>query len=314
MSAVPFERSFDDDELAALARPPRAQFADALDSAEPAEVVATFQRLERAYRNFIEGFSAFSGAVAEWVSGEHGYDALVALDRVVATTALLDCTRRGVTHDQVLDATTDGRHRAALDAALAAHDIAAALAAYDRMESSLRIVHDTSSVRVAAALSHVYRAHGVDALEACIAHAGDRSLLQFRPRDVVRPAERRVRQWAGMMLGNFATIGVEEHGDRFVITQDPCGTCTRQVLDGCYSAPVDLAVVTERGPLTFFAGDTPVYRTHVAVMHYLQPMAVDGRPWPVIECPSGMGTGPCRITLYKDHESTPADAGDRVRR
>jgi hypothetical protein len=114
------------------------------------------------------------------------------------------------------------------------------------------------------------------------------------------------------MLGNFASITVDEHDDRFVITQDPCGTCTRQVTDGCYRPPVDLAVVHERCPLTFGQGDMPVYRTHVAVMHYLQPLERLGVPWPAIECPVGVNAGPCRVTIYKDPAATPPHWAARV--
>jgi hypothetical protein len=114
------------------------------------------------------------------------------------------------------------------------------------------------------------------------------------------------------MLGNFASITVDEQDDCFVITQDPCGTCTRQVIDGCYAPPVDLAVVSEKCPLTFGQGDMPVYRTHVAVMHYLQAIERVGAPWPAIECPAGVESGPCRVTIYKDPANTPDRWAARV--
>ena len=43
----------------------------------------------------------------------------------------------------------------------------------------------------------------------------------------------------------------------------------------------------------------PVYRTHVAVMHYLQPIERLGVPWPAIECPAGVTDGPCRVTILQ---------------
>ncbi len=57
---------------------------------------------------------------------------------------------------------------------------------------------------------------------------------------------------------------------------------------------------TEAHPITFDRGNVPIYRTHVAVMHFLMPTERLGVPWPVVACPPGSVAGPCRITLYKD--------------
>lgn len=46
-------------------------------------------------------------------------------------------------------------------------------------------------------------------------------------------------------------------------------------------------------------GDVPVYRTHVAMMHFLVPIERIGAPWPVVLCPAGKQEV-CRILLYKD--------------
>ena len=119
------------------------------------------------------------------------------------------------------------------------------------------------------------------------------------PREIARPAHVRIAQWARMMSGNFATIRVEETDDAFVITQSPCGTCARQVLDGCYGPPVDYAVVTEHHPITWGRGDVPVYRTHVAVMHDLMPIERIGTRWPEITCPRGVSGDTCSLVLRK---------------
>ena len=67
-----------------------------------------------------------------------------------------------------------------------------------------------------------------------------------------------------------------------------------------HPGPFDHATVTEAHPITFDRGDVPVYRTHVAVMHFLVPEARLGVPWPVVSCPRGAVAAPCRIDLYKD--------------
>ena len=69
----------------------------------------------------------------------------------------------------------------------------------------------------------------------------------------------------------------------------------------------DIAIVREACPLSFGDGGVPVYRTHVAVFHYLLPMERGGVPWPVIRCPRQLGTGPCRVLLYKDPSRTPPE-------
>ena len=290
-------RCFSDAELAAMARTPRRQFADALDDAS-LDAAVVFAKLARSFRNFIDGFSAFVAGVQEHVRTEHGFAAAAALDAGMVQMGLRELAFRGF-DAAVLEAADDARATAAITAAVAAGERATALAAYDNYEAAVRIVHDLGSGRAAAALTHVYRTYGVDDLEACIRLCGERSLLQWMPHDLERPAEARVGQWARMMSGNFAEIHVEETDDAFVITQDPCGTCTRQVLDGCYGPPVDYAVVAERHRITWDRGDVPVYRTHVAVMHDLMPLERIGVRWPEITCPTGVAGGPCRIVLRK---------------
>jgi hypothetical protein len=103
-----------------------------------------------------------------------------------------------------------------------------------------------------------------------------------------------------MLHGHFTRFTLQEDESKFTIVQDPCGSCTRQILQGRYEPPVSLAVVKERHLVTQGRGDTPVYRAHIPVMHQSLPRDQLGVPWPVNLCPPGMGTGPCRILLYKD--------------
>ena len=287
---------FSEDELAALGRSPRGQFADAIE-ADGDEAVATFVRLARSFRNFIDGFSAFVAGVGEYVRTTHDFAAASALDAAVFSMGLRELAARGI--DPALLETDESTVAVALHRSLTAGDREGALVTYDTYEHCVRTLHDLAVGRVAAALTHVYRVYGVDELEACLRLCGDRTLLQWMPRDMARPAHVRVAQWARMMSGNFASIRVDETDDAFVITQDPCGTCARQVLDGCYGPPVDYAVVTERHPITWGRGDVPVYRTHVAVMHDLMPMERIGARWPEITCPSGVSGGPCSLVLRK---------------
>ena len=140
-------------------------------------------------------------------------------------------------------------------------DPEAALAAFDALEASYRRIHDVERDRVASVLTQVYRAWGPDVLEQSIRFAGEQTLLGWMPHDVARPAEVRVRQWAAMQKGNFADITVTETDDAFVITVHLCGTCGRQVSDGCYGDTLDLAVVAE-GPSPHLRPRTGAHLPH----------------------------------------------------
>jgi hypothetical protein len=288
-----------DDELDALAQSPRAQMAAAVESVSPGDVSAVFARLTKSFRGFIDGFSAFVTGITEYVHTTHGFAAAGALDASVFAMSLREQVARGIDARTLARAAEETDVVAGVRTRLEAGDRTGALAIYDDYEASVRVVHDLAVGRVAAALTHVYRTFGVDELEACLRLCGERTLLGWMPHDLARPARVRVAQWARMMSGNFASIRVEETDDAFVITQNPCGTCARQVLDGCYAPPIDYAVVTESHALTWQRGDVPVYRTHVAVMHDLIPFERIGTRWPEITCPVGVSGGPCTVVLRK---------------
>jgi len=160
--------------------------------------------------------------------------------------------------------------------------------------------HDRGLDAVCAQITYVYRTHGVDVLEQSIRAVGEQTLLAWMPKDLERPPEVRIRTWAAMLHGNFAEFTIAEDDERFVITQDPCGSCGRQLECGAFPGPFDHATVSEVHPITFDRGDVPIYRTHVAAMHFLMPTERIGVPWPVVACPRGTVPGPCRVTLYKD--------------
>jgi len=118
--------------------------------------------------------------------------------------------------------------------------------------------------------------------------------------DITHDPKERIRSWISLLLGNFATIRVEEDDEKFTIFQDPCGSCGRQIRDGCYKPPINLAVVKEKHPITFNSGNVTVYQAHLAVMHTIMPIEWIGAPWPAIVCPTGATGGPCRIFMYKN--------------
>lgn len=282
-------RLLTDAELAELSRSPRDRMAASLID-DSVDAGAVYERAERSFTNFITGFGAWIEAMDPHLREHHG-------DSALSTVSIAEV------------AVDDARLRSLLETGAGPDEV---LAAYDEVEAQFRSAHDAACDTVARALGHVYRSHGVDALEAAMRHAGDLTLVAWMPRDEDRPAEVRIRHWASMMTGNFASITVSEDDDSFTITQDPCGTCGHQVERGCYGPDGDLDVVTEAHPITWGQGDTPIYRTHVAVMHYLMPIERTGRVWPIIECPTGVVAGPCRLRLMKEPAETSLSFNERV--
>jgi hypothetical protein len=44
---------------------------------------------------------------------------------------------------------------------------------------------------------------------------------------------------------------------------------------------------------------TPIYRTHIAMLHWILPIERTGKPWPEMRRPAGNSSGPCKIFIYK---------------
>jgi len=253
-------RLLTDDELAALSRPPVGEAA------------------ERGWRRGVEGYGAWRELTVAYLTDALGAEAGAAADAAFASA-----------YEQWTPWPTSGDREDG-----DANDELARVATHWRRE------HDRGLDAVCAQITHVYRTHGVDVLEQSIRAVGEQTLLAWMPRDIERPPEVRIRTWAAMLHGNFAEFTIDEDDEKFVITQDPCGSCGRQLECGGFPGRLDHATVTEVHPITFERGDVPIYRTHVAVMHFLMATERLGVPWPVVACPRGTVAGPCRITLYKD--------------
>ncbi len=259
-------RLLTDDELAALARPPVGEAA------------------ERGWQRGIDGYAVWRELTDAYLTDAIGSEAGVAADAAFATA--YDGWTPWPTGDRGDDERT----------AVEPSDVA----------RRYRDEHDRGLDAVCAQITHVYRTHGVDVLERSMRAVGEQTLLAWMPKDIERPPEVRIRTWAAMLHGNFAEFTIAEDDERFVITQDPCGSCGRQLECGAFPGPLDHATVSEVHPITFDRGDVPIYRTHVAVMHFLMPTERIGVPWPVVTCPRGSVAGPCRITLYKDPRNSAA--------
>jgi hypothetical protein len=288
-------RLFTDDQLVALARPPAVELEMLLDAGRAGDVGALAASIERSWQGAIVGYHNWIAHTEGYLFETHGAPALARLVPVTGRLLAIHPDR------DLAGATSDGPPMPEVLAGLAgADDLDGVRNRFAGWQDEQRRIHDLLRDWVSVLLSHVYESYGVDQLEAAIRYAGERTLLEWMPFDIARPPAKRLTSWVRMLHGHFTPFRLEEDEQKFTIVQDPCGSCTRQILQGRYQPPLALAMVTERHLVSWGRGDTPIYRAHVPVMHQLLPGETIGVPWPVNLCPAGLGTGPCRILLYKD--------------
>lgn len=281
-------RLFSDEELALLARSPRRQLEDALASGDEAQIASTAAALERSYVRTVEG-------TRSWIT--HTFAFAAQSDEPELLLGLVEATQTFFT----VFPDTIG---------VATEDVTAppSLAWFDALEARCRREQDALRDWLSMLLSRIYRQRGVDTLELALRYTAERTLFAWMPTDMARPPEKRLPSWVRMLQGHFSTLHIEEDDEKFTLVQDPCGTCTRQIQQGRYERPLELAIIAERHATTWFRGNTPVYRAHVPLWHVTLAEELVGVPWPVNQCPAGLGTGPCNVLLYKDPRN-PAGRG-----
>jgi hypothetical protein len=287
-------RLFSDEALAALSRSPRRQLEDATATGDAAEVRALTTALERSFVGTVEG-------TRNWIAHTLGFAAQ--RDEPLLMSALVDATEHffAVYPDPVAARPPDEPRAAPLIAQLVERgDTDLALARFDAMEDRWRRAQDALRDWLSVLLSSIYRECGIDVLEQALRYTAERTLFDWMPTDMARPPEKRLPSWVRMLQGHFSPLRVEEDDEKFTLVQDPCGTCTRQIQQGRYAGPLDLAIIEEAHATTWNRGHTPIYRSHVPLWHVTLAQELVGVPWPVNQCPAGLGTGPCRVLLFKD--------------
>jgi hypothetical protein len=296
MSGGAMTQLFSASELATLNEQPEPRFARLLARRPRSECLERFTRELRNHRRFIEGFQVWTDSIEHYLFDSPD----AAPDRPSWGPRLF---HRAATAHRV---TTADRTNLAAEAeaelrqAVLAEDHLAATQAYRHALDLLTRLHATGRDTVTLALSEVYRSRGPDALAQSLRQTGDLTLFRWMPTDLGREPRARAISWLELLRGNFAEAELFEEPDRFVIVQAPCGSCGRQIEQGGYEHPLDLAVVRGPHPLTWGTAGTPIYRTHVALMHFIVPIERIGVPWPLFQCPAGLRTDPCQVVIYKD--------------
>jgi hypothetical protein len=290
------QRLFTQAELEALCRSPKEQMAVALESGDKEAAKRKYAELEDAFLAFHDIYYHWVATIQEFIYERYGHDALAKaapLGTVLAETLKLD-----MSVGEVLNCNKSAKDRvAALIDAGTAEEVKKL---YVYLEKGFQDLHDLYREWTSLLLSHVYREYGVEALEQCLRFSSEKRWMPWMLEDITHDPKERIRSWISLLLGNFATIRVEEDDEKFTIFQDPCGSCGRQIRAGGYKPPLNLSVVKEKHPITFNNGEVPVYQAHIAVMHTIMPIERIGAPWPAIVCPREASGGPCRIFMYKN--------------
>lgn len=290
------QRLFTQAELDALCLPGEGRFLPALDSGDKAHAKAVYADVEAAFREFYDIYQKWVATILEFLYERHGHEAMakaLALEKMLA-----GAFRMGMTLEEVLTADEAPQQRMA--ALVDAGDTTGAKKFFTKVEQACRDLHDFYREWVSSLLSHVYREYGVETLNQCLRYSSEKGWMPWMMEDITHDAKTRLQDWTRLLaVGNFATFSITEDDEKFVIIQNPCGSCGRQQRDGRYDPPWHLAVIKEKHPITFTRGDVTAYRTHIAVMHTIMPIERIGAPWPVIQCPRTKADK-CQILLYKN--------------
>ncbi len=302
------ERLFTQEELDALCRPPREQMEEALRGGDPQAAKKKYAELEDAFLAFHEIYYHWVATIQEFLYEHYGHEGLA--KAVPLSEVLVRALKLKPTVGELLNCSRPAKERMA--ALIDAGNLEEARSLYAYMEKGFRDLHDLYREWTSLLLSHVYREYGLEALEECLRFSSEKRWMPWMMEDIGQDPRERLRSWVRLLLGNFATLRVEEDEEKFTIFQNPCGSCGRQILDGCYGPPLNLAIVQEKHPITFNQGGVTVYRAHLAVMHTIMPIERIGAPWPVILCPEGTQGAPCQILLYKNPRTAAPEHYERV--
>jgi hypothetical protein len=284
---------------------------EAIDSGAPAAAAAEFTRVVDVRKGLVDLMIDWSSTTLDHVRETYGPEAMSAtfdpdlwLELGLRTGLDLDATVRG--RETFADSAPGAAQLAAL---VEAGERGAAKRLWGEIDDATLKVHDYRIDWLTAVLSHVYREHGAEALSGTLLKSANSDWWHRRMEadlaDLADPVSR-IRNWSFFLgVGNWGTVSISETDDAFVIHHQVCGSCGRQELRGRYEEPVNFPRIVEPIPGLNF-GDTnyTIYRTHLAVWHFVMPIGDVGHPWPAINC-SGV-PGRCWFTIYKNPHDTPA--------
>jgi hypothetical protein len=299
------QRIFTPEELQALSLSGSERVKKAVDSGDAGEAQRVFDHVIDLYRQFHDLYHGWVPSLIVYLNDTYGHDVAKGFSHI--EDVLAHSARVGMNLESIRIMQTEPEK--AFAQKLEDGDFFGAYEFYLHVERGCRDLHDFYRDYVSTMLSHVYREYGVDALADCLRASSEKDWMPWMMDEIDTDPRERLIVWADLLgVANFGNITIEEQDDRFVVLQNPCGSCGRQHRGGRYDEPWGLAVVQEKDhPLTYGQGGCSVYRAHIPMMHYIMPVERIGAPWPLVQCPRNKA-GQCKVTLYKDPRQKAPDA------
>jgi hypothetical protein len=179
----------------------------------------------------------------------------------------------------------------------------------ERMYKEFNYLHDGYMFWVSGLLTHIYRKHGIEAVE-----EAERETHTIEARAVFKPPERTdlrflVEHLASGLRGHLQPISITEDEKKVSLTMQPCGSGERIIQKGGYE--LGLARVKEPHRITWGMKDFPIYCVHCPVMEMLQiENTGDFGATHIVSEP--IENGSCQFTFYKNPADIPEEFYTRI--
>ncbi|HEX4753281.1 MAG TPA: hypothetical protein VH268_10300 [Solirubrobacterales bacterium] len=304
------ERVHTDAELVELCVSGQVRMERALDGDDRVAARAVAGELIAAMRAFCTVYLDWLVLTDDYVLEELGHEAHTRVtrpERIAELAVRTGMSLADLVAGQALVAGPENDVERDLAAAIAAGERERALELWLEAERILRDVHDLRRDAVSDLLGQIYAEYEAEGLKAAQMYAAERGWWKESiPHDFTLDPAERVREVTYMLtVGAFSDLYVSEHDDRWVVHQNVCGNCGRQVRDRYQDDEWGLRTFAEPGPMTFGKPELTIYQTHLAVIHHMYAIDLVGAPWPSFNCIGlAQNGGHCELVVYKDPAET----------
>jgi hypothetical protein len=180
-----------------------------------------------------------------------------------------------------------------------------------RMYREFNYLHDGYMIWVTGLLTHIYKKHGIDAVE-----EAEREAHTIEAKVVFKPPEKkdirsRVEHLASGLRGHLQPITIVEDDKTVRLTMQPCGSGERIIQKGGYKPEVGLAKVRDPHRITWGMEDFPIYCVHCPVMEALE-MENTGNFGAVHIVSEPIYQGACQFVFYKNPADIPEEFYTRI--
>jgi hypothetical protein len=180
-----------------------------------------------------------------------------------------------------------------------------------RMYREFNYLHDGYMFWVSGLLTHIYKKHGIEAVE-----EAEREAHAIEARAVFKPLEKtdlrsRVEHLASGLRGHLQPITIIEDDEKISLSMKPCGSGERIIQKNGYSPEIGLARVEGPHPLTWGKKDFPVYCLHCPLFEALE-FEANGNFGAVHIVSEPMYQGACQFVFYKNAADIPEEFYTRI--